>query len=348
MDEEIFETPRRAPTAADLAIEEVGREIYRLPLAIPFEVGPVNCYLVRREEPVLVDCGPRTRDAWAALVSHLAALGLAPKDLRHLVATHSHVDHHGNLARLAREAPDAWVYAHEDDAHLIFEFDASIDARVRSTSELFRFWGFPEESLAFVEKMYLSFKRYAESLGRERYRPIAGEDTPVRLGPLALRALHAPGHTEGLVCLLLEEDGGLLFANDHILERITPNPTAYMPPYRGRKTGLADYLASLLRLREIQAARVLPGHGPAFGGLARRIDEILAHHDVRSKKIAALLDAVEAKTTVALALELWPEIPPGEYYLACREMHGHLDILEAEKKAVCEMEGLVGKWRRTG
>jgi glyoxylase-like metal-dependent hydrolase (beta-lactamase superfamily II) len=346
LDEETFATPPPAPRAAELAIEEVGREIYRLPLAIPFEVGPVNCYLVRRDEPALVDCGPRTPEAWDALAAHLAALGLAPKDLRHIVATHSHIDHHGNLARLAREAPGAWLYAHEDDAHLIFEFEESMEARTATTRALFLSWGFPEHTLDFVQKMYLSFKRYAESVPRARLRPIRGEDAAVALGPLALRALHMPGHTEGLVCLLLEEAGGILFANDHVLERITPNPTVYMPPYRGRRTGLADYLESLRRLRGIEAARVLPGHGRPFGGLARRIDEIMAHHERRAGRVEELLPADAGKTVIELALELWPALPPAEYYLACREMNGHLELLEAAGRARCELEGVVGRWRR--
>lgn len=307
-------------------------------------MGPVNCYLIRRDEPALIDCGPKTPEAFAALTAGLAALGLAPRELRHLVATHSHVDHHGNLARLAAEAPGAWIHVHEADAPLVFEFRESHEARVGLMLELVRFWGIPAAVHPYAEKMYRGFTKYADSLGRDRWHALAGEEAEIAFGTVRARALHAPGHTEGLICLHLAEDGGLLFANDHILERITPNPTVYMPPYRGRRTGLADYIASLGRLRGEAVARVLPGHGPPFGGLAARIDEILAHHEERKRCVLALCAAGE-RSVIELALEHWPGLAVGQYYLACREMHGHLEVLEEEGKVARRMDGEVAKWR---
>lgn len=335
-----------------LEIEPVGDEVFRLPVPIPFEVGPVNCYLIRRGEPALIDCGPKTDEAYAALLAHLAALGVAPAALRHIVATHSHIDHHGALARLCHDAPEATVHVHEDDAPLIFEYESSIDRRVEEIRALVRFWGFPEQVIPLVDKMYLGFKKFADSVGRERYAPIRGEEDTLDFGGgVRLRAIHTPGHTEGLVCLHLAESGGLLFANDHILERITPNPTVYMPPYRGRRTGLADYIASLERLRGLRAARILPGHGPAFGGLERRIEEILAHHRERKERIVEILRAEKGRRAVIdLALTLWPAIDPPEYYLACREMHGHLELLESEGRVRRRMAegGIVAEFDLVG
>ena len=328
-----------------MEIEEVGRDVFRLPLPIPFEVGPVNAYLIRRDEPALIDCGPKSPDVRVALEAYLAALGVAPRALRHLVATHSHIDHHGNLAWLAAEAPDGAIHVHEDDAHLIFEYDESIDERVGLVLEISRFWGFPDQVLPMVEKMYRSFRKYSDSLGRERWRPIRGAEAEVAFGAVRVRAIHAPGHTEGLVCLYLDEEGGLLFSNDCILERITPNPTVYMPEYRGRRTGLADYIESLARLRALRVAKILPGHGPAFGGLERRIDEILRHHVERKEKIVEILRADAGRRAVIdLAIALWPSIEPTEYYLACREMHGHLELLEAEGRVRREMDGVVARF----
>ncbi len=329
--------------------EEVGPDIFRLPLPTPFEVGPVNCWLIRGEEPALVDCGPRTDEAWASLRAQLAAIGVAPASLRHLVATHAHLDHHGNLARLAAEAPEASIWVHEDDARQVFEYAESIDEKTGGVMALAREWGFPAQALPLLEKTYRGFKRFGESLGRKRWRPIRGEEDEVRFGARRLRAIHAPGHTEGLVCLLLPgEEGGFLFANDCVLERITPNPTAYVPPYRGRVTGLAHYVESLARLRALPAATVLPGHGPPFGGLARRCDEILAHHRERTEAVRALLarDGAGPRTVLELALDLWPSIPPAEYYLACREIHGHLDLLAEAGRARRELsEDGVARWR---
>ncbi len=340
-----------ARALAPVAVEEVADRIYRLPVPVPFEVGPVNCYLIRRGEPVLIDTAPRTDGSYGILREHLATLGVAAEDLRHIVITHAHIDHHGNLRRLA-DASGAALYAHEDDADQIFEYWESIDLRARDLRALVRFWGFPLEVMAFVEEYWKQFKVYAEPVSRDRYRPVRGEGSMLRLGPdVELRAIHCPGHTEGLICLLMPSDG-LLFSTDHVLEDITPNPTAYLKPYRGRRTGLAHYLESLDRLRKVAgggaATKILPGHGPPFGSLDRRLDEIRKHHAERSDRIVELLAEAGAgagATVLDLIQKLWKGLKPGDYYLACREVNGHLDILVEEGRVRHELEGDVGRYR---
>jgi glyoxylase-like metal-dependent hydrolase (beta-lactamase superfamily II) len=141
--------------------------------------------------------------------------------------------------------------------------------------------------------------------------------------------------------LLLEERGGILFSSDHILERITPNPTIHLEPYRGRRSGLGHYVASLARLRDLPVARVEPGHGAGFGGLAARIDEILRHHEERKRKIVGILAERGPRTVLEIALELWPDLPPYEHYMGSREVLGHLDLL-IEANAVREEVGSRG------
>ena len=48
-------------------------------LPTPFGVGPVNTYLLSGDEPTLIDTGPRTKEARAALASGLAGQGLTPR-----------------------------------------------------------------------------------------------------------------------------------------------------------------------------------------------------------------------------------------------------------------------------
>lgn len=242
---------------------------------------------------------------------------------------------------MAELAPLAAIHAHEADARAIFEHDENMLAKADEVVALSRAWGWgwtpPEREN--VRRAYLSFRKFAESLPRDRFVPIRGDRATLELGETRLDAWHCPGHTEGLVCFHLAAaggGGGVLFANDHILERITPNPTVYIPPYRGLRTGLADYVESLRRVRGLPAERVLPGHGRSFRGLAARADTILAHHDERREKIrrAVAAGAREAagggRTVLALVLELWTKLDPGDYYLACREVNGHLDLLIAE------------------
>ena len=76
----------------------------------------------------------------------------------------------------------------------------------------------------------------------------------IRFGALRLRVLHTPGHTEGSVCLLAEDDG-ILFSGDTLFEGgwgrvdLPGGDPAQMVESLGRLTTLDDPL------------RVLPGHG---------------------------------------------------------------------------------------
>ena len=78
----------------------------------------------------------------------------------------------------------------------------------------------------------------------------------IRFGELRLRVLHTPGHTEGSVCLLAEDDG-VLFSGDTLFEGgwgrvdLPGGDAGQMVESLGRLAGLDDPL------------RVLPGHGGA-------------------------------------------------------------------------------------
>jgi glyoxylase-like metal-dependent hydrolase (beta-lactamase superfamily II) len=58
--------------------------------------------------------------------------------------------------------------------------------------------------------------------------------------------------------------------------------------------GLADYLDSLARLRELGDATVLPGHGPELASAGRAAEACLAHRNERLDQIRAALAAAGA------------------------------------------------------
>src|SRR3972149_4514997 len=75
-----------------------------IPVPTPFPVGPIPCYLLRGERPVLVDAGPNTPDAWEALTAGLARWETPVTALSAIVITHGHPDHYGQAARLGAAA----------------------------------------------------------------------------------------------------------------------------------------------------------------------------------------------------------------------------------------------------
>lgn len=82
------------------------------------------------------------------------------------------------------------------------------------------------------------------------------EGGDVRFGEIRLRVLHTPGHTEGSVCLVHEDDG-LLFSGDTLF----PGGWGRVDLPNGSPDAMAESIARLAGLDD--ALRVLPGHGKA-------------------------------------------------------------------------------------
>ena len=156
-------------------------------------------------------------DAAAALMARAAANGLRI----HLIAnSHGHIDHIIDNAAL-KAASGAPLAIHPDDAYRL-----------------------SGENIYGLD--------VAASVAEQDLR----EGDSMEIGDLRFRVMHAPGHTEGSVCLH-EANRGLLLAGD-VLFRGSYGRTD-LPG------GNDDQMFASLRrlLGEIPAAtRILPGHGP--------------------------------------------------------------------------------------
>lgn len=85
-------------------------EPIRLELPTGLDVGPVNVYLFRQPEPVLVDAGIRSADSWEALQFGLAEHNLTVMDISRVIITHPHVDHFGQAGTIAAHSDaDIWI-----------------------------------------------------------------------------------------------------------------------------------------------------------------------------------------------------------------------------------------------
>ena len=78
----------------------------------------------------------------------------------------------------------------------------------------------------------------------------------IRFGELRLRVLHTPGHTEGSVCLLAEDEG-LLYSGDTLFA----GGWGRVDLPGGDPTAMADSIARLSELEDHVV--VFPGHGAA-------------------------------------------------------------------------------------
>lgn len=123
---------------------------------------------------------------------------------------------------------------------------------------------------------------------------------------LTLEVLATPGHTADSLSLSVPTDGAVV-TGDTVLGR----GTAVVAHPDGR---LADYLASLQRLRAVAAAghaiHLLPGHGPELTQPLRVLDVLIAHRGDRLEQVRAAMEA-GAGDVVAIAAAVYGMPGPG-------------------------------------
>lgn len=318
----------------DRAIAALG--IHRIPVTVPFlhAGGPANAYLVEEEDGglLMIDTGLSAGEGGAALDAGFARLGRRYEEVSRIVVTHGHVDHFGG-ARFVQERAgrDVPVFAHPIDAPKLtaggWAFRDHADAYSRHLVRL----GAPAEMMA--EVMADSAPAFEIARAVPRTEPLV-DGQRFRGRHVTLQAIHAPGHTPGLV-VLHDEAHRLLFSTDHLLERISPNPLIDLGPddQPGWFRPLVAYDDSIRRVRALDLDAILPGHGAPFGQHRRVIDSLRAFQARRQARLLGLL-ASGPRTPWELAREIFPSTGPTELFLTLSETVANLEVLEDQGRAV--------------
>lgn len=318
-------------------------KLHQIVLPTPWEVGPVQIYVVEGEPLTLIDTGVKTPQSRAALEGAIDALGHGLDEVRRIVLTHYHGDHLGQAQSIRDAGAELEVWAHEDEAPSIESFSREREESIDASNELFREYGVPE---ALLERQTAIRRRWiAED-------PPLCEATRVdrrlrqgdRIGfkDFELEVLHAPGHTAGHI-LLHEAESGVMISGDHIMGDAVPFTDTYhlegapepQDPLRRRPRfqGLPAYLAGLRRLRGGAWRTILPAHGGVIERPARAIDDALLFYEVRLQRVGRALARLARSRRSATAWELWVALfPKADPVLQMRTrmlmVIGALDVLE--------------------
>ncbi len=156
------------------------------------------------------------------------------------------------------------------------------------------------------------------------------DGTLVRAGGATLRALHTPGHSPGHLCFYWEEKE-ILFSGDMILGEGT---VWVGPPYGS----IPDYMESLERLGGLSMTKILPGHGPAVGDPAAKVEEYVEHRRMRERQILEELEAGE-RLPREMVKKIYRDVDEKLHFLAELTVRGHLEKLVRDGLAIGEKEG---------
>jgi len=151
-----------------------------------------------------------------------------------------------------------------------------------------------------------------------------GDGDSIEGTEFGLEVIHTPGHAPNHICFLLEEER-VLFTGDVILN----GTFSVVNPARGGD--MAQYLASLEKLRKRRVARIAPGHGDVIDEPRPKIDEYLKHRRARERQVVKVLKDGPLRVTDIVA-RIYADTPPELQEWAGRQVHAHLLKLKAEGK----------------
>lgn len=177
-------------------------------------------YVIDLEELVMIDCGEG--HSVDKIINNINMLGLNPRNIKHILLTHCHIDHIGGAPEL-RIKFGAKIYIHQLDSKALENGDPSLTASTWYGTK------FP------ATKVDIKFYNEEEML------IIRGQK---------IVCLHTPGHTPGSISIYLDIYGKrILFAQDlhgPLLEEFGSN--------------LEDWAKSTKKLLDLDADILCEGH----------------------------------------------------------------------------------------
>ena len=230
------------------AARQLADDLWLLDTFFQGEPGLIASYLlIGPAGAALIDVGSAA--SLDDLLKSLAAAGVRPAEIRHLVLTHIHLDHAGAAGSLLRLCPHALVYVHPYGApHLVDPTKLMQSAARIYGDRMQALWG---EVIPVPADRIVTLSD-GEQLG---------------VGERTLYALHTPGHARHHIAYS-DRDHAAVFAGDVAGVRLE-EVALVRPPTPPPELLLEDWYASIARIATLDPAVLFLAH---FGAV----------HDVRS------------------------------------------------------------------
>ena len=273
--------------------------VHRIEFSVDWPPGHVAAYLVDCAEPILFDAGMAGEDAHDELVAGLADRDYEVADIEHLVVTHPHVDHIGQVPAIV-DAADPEVYAPEG---VEGRFQRDAEELAETVERNAAAAGLRGEYLDDAIEMSVdSLERDGSLLDSDSVDHWVAGGTEVEIGPLEFETIHTPGHQADHLVFLAEFEGERrLFAGDVALATFRP-----VAMHTGFDDGYEDaidaYYTALDRLSGRSVDRVYPGHGPVHSDFDETLTDDVESLDHLLERTEEMLDD-DGKTAVDVAFQ---------------------------------------------
>jgi len=264
--------------------------------------GVIGAYVIPGIEPTVVDPGPTT--AFEILVEGLAALGVGPRDLRHVALTHVHLDHAGATGDVVRTFPEAMVHIHVDGVpHLVDPTRLVASARRTFGEDHDRLWG------------------EMRPVPADRIRPWR----PGAAGPWkGLRPLPTPGHIAHHLAYLDDRDGTLFSGDSMGVVLADEAPTHAPTPPPG--VDLRAWARTLDDIAAVAPERFGPTHFGFHGSVAARVSQLRQRLEALEARVRDAMGRGDADAdAVRYDEEIRDELAP---YLTQGEAQRYFDVFK--------------------
>lgn len=310
--------------------EEIYSGIYKVSLPLPGKhPGPVNVYIFKGRETVLLDAGLNRH--YAYLERALQEIGLSFNNIKKTILSHGHPDHYGAACRIKRHS-SAKILIHEDDK-ITVETGKEVPAAKYLT--FLRLMGVPIRMKICAAAVACMYQNMA---GNCRVDYTLRDGDTLELGDYTGEVVHTPGHTRGSICIYLPREN-ILFSGDHVLRHISPNAFVMLESDSAlpRRLSQIEYFNSLDKLERLNADIIWPGHGESIDNLNFISHVYRDQFRRRQDKISSILSSGDM-SVYEIARRLFTHIPRvklyWDIYLAISEVYTHLQVLERDKMLV--------------
>lgn len=307
-------------------------DVHRLEFDVEWPPGHVACYVIGGPEPILVDAA--APDHTDAFVDALSEHGYAPSDIEHVLITHPHVDHIGQVQTVLEDG-DPTVYAPLGIRSRLQQDPERLRSRVRrNLLEA----GFQDDRRRTLTEMVVrSLRRNAALLPTDVVDVWMEPNLTTTVGEIDVDPVHLPGHQADHLSYSTEISGDrVLLAGDMGLKPFRP-----IIMHDGFDDGYRDafdaFATALDRMSELDVDRVYPGHGPIHDDLSGIVDRDRKSLQTRSDRVETLvLEDYETAPEIASALAGGRDLD----YMAAEAMSALAYLEKTDRLTSEQIEGI--------